>query len=333
VAVAQIGWGVTPEERRLVLIMGLILFQPAAYLTELWLQAQLQAKRSTLVQLGALAVSSGLRLWLVAQEAPVVAFAWVIIGELMLCTAGYFLVARGLGLRVRAAAAKLASMRWMLAEAWPLMFANLAVIIYLRIDEVMLRHLTDAKTVGVYAAAVKLSELCYFVPTAMAVSVLPALLRARENDPAVYAERQQQYYDLSATLAYVLSVPVALAAPWIVRLAYGAEFAGAAPILSVHIWASVFVFLGVARGQWLVNEGLQKFYLAATLCGAVVNVVLNFVLIPRWGGLGAAYATVVSYALAGWLASYCHPAVRVTARAQTRALLILFRAGRYLRRG
>ena len=125
---------------------------------------------------------------------------------------------------------------------------------------------------------------------------------------------------------------MALAAPWIVRLAYGADFAAAAPIVAVHIWSGVFVFLGVARGQWLVNEGLQRFYLAATVAGAIVNVLLNLALIPRWGGLGAAYATVVSYALAAWLASYFHREVRAVAAMQTRALLIPLRGWRYLRR-
>jgi O-antigen/teichoic acid export membrane protein len=212
------------------------------------------------------------------------------------------------------------------------MFANLAVIVYLRIDEVMLRYLASPAEVGIYAAAVKLSELWYFLPSALAASVLPALLRARERDAAAYAARQQQYYDLSVGLAYLLSVPVALVAPWLVRLIYGPAFTASGPILAVHIWASVFVFLGVARGQWLVNEGLQKFYLAATLAGAAANILLNLVLIPHWGGLGAAWATVVSYALSGWLTSFCHPMVRTTGIAQTRALAIPFRFGSYLRR-
>lgn len=326
------GWGQAREEQEIFRILGLILFQPALFLPELWLQAHLHAKRTAFVQLGALGVSSVLRLWLVAVDAPLAAFAWVIIVELVLCGAGYLFCAGGVGLHFALTTARRATMKRLLAEAWPLMFANLAVIVYLRIDEVMLRHLAGPAAVGIYAAAVKLSELWYFLPMALATSVLPALLRARERDPAVYAERQQQYYDLSAAVAYALSIPIALAAPWIVRVAYGGAFAEAGPILAVHIWASVFVFLGVARGQWLVNEGLQKFYLVATVVGAVSNVLLNLVLIPRWGGLGAAYATVVSFALAGWLASYFHPIARTTAAAQTRALLIPFRGWRYLKK-
>lgn len=329
---AGVGWGFAGPEQWLFQILGLILFQPALFLPELWLQAQLHAKLTTLVQLAALVVSSLLRVWLVLTDAPLAAFAWVIIVELVLCGGGYLLGARRRGLHFPLSAARRATLSRLLAEAWPLMFANLAVFVYMRIDEVMLRHLAGSAAVGIYAAAVKLSELWYFLPMALASSVLPALLRARERDAAVYAERQQQYYDLSAATAYLLSVPIALTAPWIVRLAYGGAFAGAGPILAVHIWASVFVFLGVARGQWLVNEGLQKFYLAATVVGAVANVLLNLVLIPRWGGLGAAYATVISYALAGWLASYFHPVARVTAVAQTRALLVPLLGWRYLKR-
>ena len=329
---AWLGRGFEGEEARVFAILGCVLFQPALFLPELWLQAQLRAKWVVGVQLGALTVASVVRVALILKEAPLSAFAWVIVAEMGLGAVGfYFGGVRG-GLRFPLTAARRATMRRLFSEAWPLMFASLAIFVYMKIDEVMLRQLAGPAAVGIYAAAAKLSEVWYFLPTALASSVLPALLRARQSDPAEYALRQQQYYDLSAAVAYLLSVPIALVAPWLVRLAYGAGFTAAGPILAVHIWSSVFVFLGVARGQWLVNEGLQKFYLAATCVGAVANIALNLVFIPRWGGLGAAWATVVSYALAAWVASYFHPAVRATAAMQTRALLIPFRGWRYLRR-
>ena len=326
------GWGGTGEEARLLAVLALGLLQPALFLPELWLQAHLRAKAAAVAQLGALAVASGVRLWLIATDAPLTAFAWVLVGEMAAGAAGFFAVARRAGLRMPVLAARRGTVRRLLAEAWPLMFASLAIVVYMKIDEVMLRHLAGPAEVGVYAAAARLSEVWYFLPTALASSVLPALLRVKGQDASEYARQQQRYYDVSAAAAYALSVPVALAAPWIVRTAYGAEFAAAGPILAVHIWSSVFVFLGVARGQWLVNEGLQTFYLAVTAAGAVANVGLNFIFIPRWGGLGAAWATVISYGLAAWLASYCHPAVRATAAMQTRALLIPLRGWSYLRR-
>jgi PST family polysaccharide transporter len=329
---AYFGWGFSNVEARLFTILGLILFQPAICLPDLWLQVQLRAKWSAGVQLGTLTLSSLVRLALILTEASLTAFAWVIVAETAMVAFGYYVGARRAGLRFPLVAVRLVTIKQLVGEAWPLMFASLAIIVYMRTDEVMLRQLAGPAAVGVYAAAAKLSEVWYFLPTAMASSVLPALLRARQNDPAEYATRQQQYYDLSAAVAYALSLPIALLAPWIVRVAYGAEFAAAGPILAVHIWSSIFVFLGVARGQWLVNEGRQKFYLAATCAGAIANIGLNLIFIPRWGGLGAAWATVISYGIAGWLASYFHPVVRVTAAMQTRALLLPLHGWHYLRR-
>ena len=329
---AWAGIGLHGDEPRLLAILAVVLLQPALFLPELWLQTHLRAKAASMVQLGALAVASAVRLRLIATHASLTAFAWVIGAEMGLGAVGFFWVARRAGLRMPLTAARAAAMRRLLAESWPLMFASLAIAVYMKIDEVMLRQLAGPAAVGVYAAAAKLSEVWYFMPVALASSVLPALLRAQQKSTEEYARRQQQYYDLSAAVAYGLSVPIALAAPWVVRVAYGAEFAAAGPILAVHIWSSIFVFLGVARGQWLVNEGLQKFYLAATFAGAVANVGLNFIFIPRWEGLGAAWATVISYGLAAWLASYFHPGVRETAAMQTRALLIPWRGWRYLRR-
>lgn len=332
VVAARLGWGVAGEERELLTVLAVLLLQPALFLPEVWLQAQLRAQWVAAGQIGALAVASAVRLWLIATEAGLLAFAGVIVGEMLLGSVVFFAAARRAGLQLPLVAARVATMRRLVAEAWPLMFASLAVLVYMKIDEVMLRHLAGPAAVGVYAAAVKLSELWYFLPVAMGSSVLPALLRAQQQGAEEYARRQQQYYDLSAALAYGVSVPMAIAAPWIVSLAYGPEFAAAGPILAVHIWASIFVFLGVARGQWLVNAGQQRFILAATGGGAVINVGLNLAFIPRWGGLGAAWATVIAYGCAAWLSSYLHPAVRATAASQTRALLIPLRAWQYFRR-
>jgi len=83
-----------------------------------------------------------------------------------------------------------------------------------------------------------------------------------------------------------------------IGILYGPSYFAAAPILAVHIWAAVFVFLGVGQNSWTINEGLTKLALWRTIVGAGMNILLNLILIPRYGGLGAAYATVVSYAAA-----------------------------------
>jgi O-antigen/teichoic acid export membrane protein len=98
-----------------------------------------------------------------------------------------------------------------------------------------------------------------------------------------------------------LSVPTALvitfAAPLIYKL-YKPEYAYAAPVLSVHIWSGVFVFLGAASSQYLIAENFNKLTFIRTGFGAIVNIVLNLILIPKMGMMGAAIATLAAYASA-----------------------------------
>ncbi len=325
-----VGPVLTGLERTVFLILSCLLWQPALVLPELWLQARLQARPAVLAQTAALAVSAGMRITLVWLEAPLTTFAAANVLEALLAGIGLHFAARRAGLHLNWFAARWDSMRRLAREAAPLMLAGLAIIIYMKIDEVMLRQMVGPVEVGIYSAATRLTEIWYFLPVALGSSLLPALVRARSQGEAAYQRHLRRYYDINAGMAYALSIPMALAAPWLVRLAYGAPFAASAPIVVVHIWSSIFVFLGVARGQWLVNERLQKFYLLATLAGALINIGLNLVFIPRWGGVGAAWATVVAQASAAWLSSFCVRDVRATGWMQTRALLVPVLGWRYL---
>lgn len=320
------------RERVLLAVVGLLLFQPALAVADIWLQATLRARTAVLAQVAMLGVGAAVRVILIRAGAPVWTFGAVAAGELLSGALLLSALARRAGLRFAAVEFSPVQVRALFRESWPFLFSSLAVIFYMRIDVVMLRWMQGDAAAGIYAAAVKLSEIWYFLPVALGSSVLPALLRARAAGREPYGRRLQQYFDLSAALAYGLSVPVALLAPWLVRLVYGASFAAAAPVLVVHVWVAVFAFVGVARAHFLMNEGLGRLHLTATAGGALLNVGLNGLLIPRFGPVGAALATLAAQAVVTWLSSFCFAPVRWIAWMQTRALLIPFTGFRYVRR-
>ena len=92
-------------------------------------------------------------------------------------------------------------------ESWPLIFAGLAIAVYMKIDQIMLGEMIGKKAVGTYAAAARLSEIWYFIPGAIAFSVFPSIVRSKQLDEKIYKKRMQKFYDLNATLAYGLSIP------------------------------------------------------------------------------------------------------------------------------
>ena len=100
-------------------------------------------------------------------------------------------------------------------------------------------------------------------------------------------------------------IPMTFLSDAVIGLLYGAGYAGAGKILSIHIWTAVFVFLGVAQGPWTLNEGLMRLSLHRTAFGAVANILLNLSLIPRYGGIGAAVATLISQSLSSFLLNGC----------------------------
>ena len=182
-------------------------------------------------------------------------------------------------------------------DSWPLFLAGAAVIVYMKIDIVMLSEYSSDTETGIYAAATKISEIWYFVPMIVISSIFPALLSAKKHSEALYYSRLQTLFDALVWASIGCALVLTFSSGLVVQILFGAEYAGASDVLSAHIWAAVFVFLGVASGRLFIAEGLQMLSLYRALAGAVINVALNLLLIPEYGAIGAAWATVLSYAV------------------------------------
>jgi O-antigen/teichoic acid export membrane protein len=198
----------------------------------------------------------------------------------------------------------------LLKDSWPLIFSGLVVMIYMRIDQIMIKEMLGDREVGLYSAAVRLSEVWYFIPMAITSSLFPAIVSAKNVSKELYYTRLQRLYTFMVWMAIGIALPMTFLSEWLVTLLYGEAYREAGQVLMVHIWAGVFVFLGVASSSWLTSENLQQFALYRTLSGAITNVILNLVLIPIYGMVGAAVATIISYMVAGLILDLLHKKTR-----------------------
>ena len=193
-------------------------------------------------------------------------------------------------------------------------------MVYMRLDMVMLEMMRGSFAVGVYSAATRISEVWYFIPMAIVSSVSPSIMRVK-NDPALLNSRLRKLFSLMTLIACVIGSIVALSSHFIIRILYSNSYSGAAPVLAVHVWASVFVFLGVAQSPWDLTKNLTKLALYRTVMGAIINVAMNLYLIPRYSALGAAIATVVSYSISGVFANIFSAQTRPIFYMQMRSFL------------
>lgn len=285
--------------RSVVGLLGVTLFFRVFGVARYWFEAQVLSKYAIWLSSAVFLILAAVKVGLILSGAPLIAFVWVAIVDAAVVGVGTALLFFRHGLSLKRLRARWGRAHSLLRDSWPLFLSGAAVVVYMKIDMVMLGQMADDTAVGVYGAATRVSEVWYFIPMSIVASVFPAILKAKNAGEAVYYRRLQQLFDLMVLSSLAVAIPMTFASGPLMLTLFGASFADSGPVLAVHVWASVFVFLGVASGKWFLAENLQIMVLQRAGLGVVANVVLNYTLIPLYGPIGAAWATVVSYALAG----------------------------------
>ena len=288
-----------------------------------WYESQVKAKFVTIAQFPAIIIIAAIRVLLVLAKAPLVTFVWITTLETVLVMAipAYELLLRDIGLkniRVNFLIAK-----DLLRESWPLMLSGMSVALYMRLDQVMLGSMSGKEEVGYYAAAAKLSEVWYFIPAIIVSSMNPNILKMKKISHEKYMNGIQQLFYILTLLCLAISVAVCSLSGFIIRILYGSLYAHSAAILSIHSWTLVFVALGLASSSWYVAEKLTKLNLQRSILGLVANVILNLLLIPKYGGVGASLATLLSYIAAAFVADALMDRTRPIFIMKAKSLLLI----------
>lgn len=261
-----------------------------------YFQSQVQSKYVVQVQNIGILISTGLKAILVLVNASLIWFALIITIDAILLAIGLVIMYNRQGLKLRNWKFNTNRAKTLLKQSYPLMFSAVMVSIYMKIDQVMLKSVGSA-VVGIYSAAANLSEAWFFIPVAIVSSVFPAIINARKTDLNRYNKRLVNLYDLLVCISLPVAIFVSFFSADIIHIVYGKGYDGAGQMLSIHIWSGVFVFLGIASSQFLLAEGYTNIAFQRTAVGAVLNILLNFWLIPKYGGVGTSIATLIAYAM------------------------------------
>lgn len=264
---------------------------------EFYFQSKVLAKIVSICKVTQLALSSIIKIYLVVTQADLFWFVCVTAFDTFSLGISYFVAYK---IRGNASFFKffdIVTAKKLLKDSWPLIFSSLVVMIYMRIDQVMIKEIIGDYEVGIYSAAVRLSEAYYFIPIIITTSLFPSIIKSKGSGESIYLSRLQKLYTLMVWLAIVIAAPVSIMSGFIVDLLYGSEYLGASSVLAVSVWAGIFVFFGSAWSKWMLNEGLQTTMMVMHILSLIANIFLNFLLIPSYGSFGAAVATLISYSL------------------------------------
>jgi O-antigen/teichoic acid export membrane protein len=321
------------DERHLFAFLILCSMFNAALVVEYWLQAYVANRYVSQVRLLTLFVFSAARIFAICEGASLSVFVYLAGLEVICAGLLYIWVYNQLGGGITNLHYSWVEAKRLLKDSRWLILSGIAAIIYLKVDQVMLGLMVGDREVGIYAAAARISEVWYFVPAAIAASFFPRLIDLRSVDLQAYSIDLQKLNDFLLYSALVVVAIVSYCATWLLPLLFGAAYESAVPVLVVHIWAGLFVFMRTLLSKWFIAENLLKLSMASQVLGALVNILLNLKLIPLYGAVGAAYATVISLAVAGYVVLFLHPKLWPMALVVTRSFLLplrLLRKGRGL---
>ena len=182
----------------------------------------------------------------------------------------------------------------LLREAVPLSIGVGLMLVYYRVDSVMLTKLASFAAAGAYGVAYKFVDLAHSVSLYVGMAVLPLLARAWPHEPAAFRAAAGRAANLLAVLGGLAVCEFTVFAESVIRTLYGAEYAPAADAARIVVASECIAFFTFLAFNCLVAAGLHRRYPLVTLLGLVVNISLNFLVIPRWSYLGAAVSTLVT---------------------------------------
>ena len=281
-----------PTTFLVVVLTSLVLLFQIFDTFQYWFQAKLKSKVTAVASLVAYSCTAAYKIFLLATGKSVVWFAlatsldYFCYGALLLL--GYWSL-HGMRLCASKACAKR-----LLKSSHHFILPGLMVAIYGYTDKIMLKLMLTETETGYYSTAVALCSIWNFVLAAVIDSVFPTIMEAHGKDDALYLRRNRQLYAFVFYLSAAVSVVFTLLGEPIIGLLYGQQYLPAAAPLRVITWYTAFSYLGAARNAWVVCEKKQSSLKYRYAASALLNVVMNFLLIPGLGATGAAIASLAT---------------------------------------
>jgi O-antigen/teichoic acid export membrane protein len=198
---------------------------------------------------------------------------------------------------------------YFLSRSWKLILSSLAIMVYMRIDQVMIKEMLGNNSAGQYALAIRFCEMWYIIPGILASTFFPSIIRAKEISGEHYHHRLQLFFVLMSWLSIAIAGALTVLSPLLAI--FMPQYTDSSRIIMIYAWVLPFVFWAAVNGAWQIAESQFTLALILPLVNSVLNVALNYFLIRKIGIGGAAFATIISYFITTIIIQVAIPKTRI----------------------
>jgi len=278
----------------IIAILGPMILLKASEITVWWFESKVLSKYTIWAQNGVFLVFAAVKVILILEQASLIAFVWIMLAEAVVVAIILLGVMSKYGLLLTKLRVSTQRAKLLLKDGWPLLISSILIVIYTQIDKIMLGKMVGYEEVGIYSVATLISTVWYFLISIFLATLFPSLTNLHVQRSGLLSQRWTQLYALMLWISVAVALILSLFSNILVEFIFGEMYARSASVLVIHAWAGVNVAIGSVWSKWLLLENKLKIGLYGQLIAVIINVGLNFWLIPSFGAIGAALATLVS---------------------------------------
>lgn len=267
-------------------------------------------------------IGAGIKVVLLLLDAPFIYFFIAILFDTILIAGGYIISYHRKIDSIRKWKFDKTTAIYMIKQSFPLAVSLSAVLIYHRIDQIMVGKMLTNTELGYYSVASKFTEIIMFIPTILAQTITPILVRNYQEDFAVYRSKTQQFVNITVWICIIISVITALISHWLILYTFGSQYLPATIVLQILAFKSVGDALSATAGNMIIIEGVQKYAWIRSVTACFVCIGLNLLFIPKWGLIGTAIASILTYLYAGTFSNIFIPQYWFVLKTQIKALFL-----------
>ena len=262
-----------------------------------------------------------IKLVLLWCKASLTWFVWALVIDTILLASGYALSYKTLIDTPRHWHFHRRIAKHLVKQSFPLLLSGAAIVIYQRIDQVMLGNMLDKTSVGYYSIAVRFVELLIFVPTIFSQTIAPLLIKTRQESLTAYQRNATIFMNVTTWLSIFPAILMSCASYYIIYYTFGKQYLPAVPILSIMSFKAIGAALSQTSGQLIIIEKKQNWVSIRNILGCIVCVILNSIFIRKYGVTGAAVVSIITILVSGFISNLIIPPYRHIMKMQVSSLL------------
>jgi len=210
-------------------------------------------------------------------------------------------------------------------SAWPLMLSALTIILYMRVDQIMIKSMLGIEQLGIYSAVARVYEGWLMFAVILSTSLLPAIIKSKNQSKDIYEKRLAYLFSFVFWSSIFVSILITIIGHDFINLMFGSAYLEGSHVFIIMMWSSSFAALGSVTARYLVAENMERKVAVRTFVALIINVILNYTLMPIYGIEGAAISTLVCLVVANYIIDYFDKDLVQLLRIKNNALRLNYR--------